>query len=74
MAFGIADYEGVIPVARIKEIFEQIVNETPTMRRSIILAVWQDQYADPTTQSMFAGFAIGLRCAERFNKAGQPLA
>lgn len=73
MALKVSDYGDVLPVARIRAIFEKLVCETPTLATKVQLNMWHGEYACPETQTLFVGFSIGLRCAERFQRAGIPI-
>lgn len=64
------DRPGVISIERAQNLFERSVNNTPPLNRKVsLILVMEDgrfsHYADPHTDALWLGFAIGLRCAER---------
>lgn len=69
--FNIKDKPGCITVDAMRCYFERMVNETPAFATSISLLVSTktdgsfDHYVDSDTDSIWLGFAMGMRCAER---------
>lgn len=72
----IKDKPGCITVADMRDYFERAVNDTPSLKANTPLGVMEinEQFAyymDRDTDTMWIGFAIGMRCAERIT-AAQP--
>ena len=69
----IADRPGVIPAEKIRECFERLVNETPSLSVGTPLGAMRingrfSHYMDADTDTLFLGFALGMRCHERMSK------
>ncbi len=70
----IKDRADTISKADMQRAFEASVNNTPTLKHAtqIESAVTTDgvidYYGDETTNTLWAGFALGMRCAERLAK------
>lgn len=72
----IKDRPGCITVAEMRSHFEGAINNTPALKASTPLGVIEinEQFAyymDRDTDTMWIGFALGMRCAERV-AAAQP--
>jgi hypothetical protein len=70
MPFKIKDRPGVTPSAAMRQLFEQSIRQTKVFADNTPLGTMQvngefSHYMDPITDSMWIGFAIGMRCAER---------
>jgi hypothetical protein len=70
----IADIPGRITKKLMRHYFEGIINNTPALKANTPLGIVtvNDEfrcYADPDTDTMWLGFAIGMRCAERIAAA-----
>jgi hypothetical protein len=70
----IKDREGCIPKAEMKIRFEQAVASTPVLRDRLLMGTITvndefSHYSDPDTDNIWLGFALGMRCAERLQKA-----
>lgn len=70
----INDRPGCIPVAQMRHYFEGAINSTPVLKASrpldVVTSAGEFQhYADPGTDSMWTGFALGMRAAERIHGA-----
>jgi len=70
----IADRPGKISKAEIRTYFEGAVNNTPALKANTPLGIVKlnsefSHYADPETDTMWLGFALGMRCAERVRAA-----
>jgi hypothetical protein len=66
----IKDRSGCISVAAMRRHFENAVNQTPVIKAKTPLDIISvkgafERYANPETQSMWFGFALGMRAAER---------
>lgn len=66
----IIDKPGCITKATMREYFEKSINATPAFKKNIPLGIMEingefSHYMNPTTDTMWLGFAIGMRCAER---------
>lgn len=67
---AVKDRPGVISVAEMRKLFEGIVNQTPVIAKSAPLGIMEvngqlSHYMNADTDTMWIGFALGLRCAER---------
>ena len=74
MGFQFVDGEGKIPVARMRECFEEAITNTPAFAKCTPLGPFDinDEfysYMDGDTDTMWIGFALGMRCYERMVKA-----
>ena len=72
----IAEKPGAIPVAQIRECFEQAIRETKALADNTPLGTMEingvfSHYMDPDTDTMWLGFALGMRYHERMLKAGE---
>lgn len=70
----IVDKPGKISKAEIRTYFEGAVNGTPALKANTPLGIVSlngefSHYADPETDTMWLGFALGMRCAERVQTA-----
>ena len=70
----IKDRPGCITVAEMRSHFETSVNSTPVFKANTPLGTVEvngvfSHYADPYTDTMWLGFALGMRAAERVNAA-----
>lgn len=70
MLFRVKDVDGRITVAKMRGLFEQSIRQTPTFRDNTPLGIMEingqfSHYMNATTDTMWIGFAIGMRCAER---------
>ena len=66
----ITDRPGALPVAHMRTLFEQSANSTESFRNRYDLTTLKYNgefagYKSAETNTFWAGFAIGLRCAER---------
>ncbi|MDB6080542.1 MAG: hypothetical protein JWO82_4289 [Akkermansiaceae bacterium] len=74
--FKIVDKPGAIWVATMVRIFENCIRGTPIFAKRLKLERRQEAadqfagYTDDETDILWTGFAIGLRCAQRFEKQG----
>lgn len=64
------DRPGCISVAEMREHFEASINSTPAFKSNTPLGIVEfndefSHYANPDTDTMWLGFAIGMRAAER---------
>ena len=71
----VVDYEGAIKVSTMRFYFENLVNCTSKLSGTICLDSVQvengeEMYSDPVTETLFQGFAIGLRAGQRIQEAG----
>lgn len=70
----IKDRAGTISKAEMQRMFEKAVSDTPALKATaeIDSAVMTDgvidYYADEKTNALWAGWALGMRCAERLSK------
>lgn len=68
----LADYEGVVPSDQIRMFFEHLINMTPKLAGTVCLdrieIAGVEEYADEATRTLFFGFGMGMRCAERIAK------
>lgn len=67
--FDVRDRPGCISTDEMLKLFERCVRETPSFRENMPLDRVFGNYADPRTDSMWLGFAVGMRCAERIAAA-----
>ena len=70
----ITDRPGVIPSTTMRTLFEESIRQTKVFAKNTPLGAVTvngvfSHYADPDTDTMWIGFAIGMRCAERLQKA-----
>lgn len=70
----IVDRDGVVPTALMRDLFEGAVRSTAAFRDNTPLGEVKingafSHYADPDTDTLWLGFALGIRCAERITKA-----
>lgn len=70
----ITDSPGKIPVSEMREHFEKAINQTPQFKANTPLGIMEingkfSHYMTPDTDTMWLGFAIGMRCAERLAKS-----
>jgi hypothetical protein len=68
------DGPGKMPIGRMQNLFERSVNDTPALQQKVSLLIVTENgefshYADPHTDALWVGFALGLRCAERLANA-----
>ena len=68
------DRPGCITVAAMRTRFEQAINGTPRLKANTPLGIMEingsfSHYMDPNTDTMWIGFAIGLRFAAREQRA-----
>jgi hypothetical protein len=66
---------GKISKAEIQAYFEGAVNNTPALKANTPLGAITingefSHYADPDTDTMWIGFVLGMRCAERVRRSG----
>lgn len=66
----IGDRAGVLPVAKLRSMFEAAVRGTPRLAREVRLDPLYSAdeflgYVARDTDTMWFGFSLGLRCAER---------
>lgn len=71
---NVKDHPGCITVETMRAYFEDAVKKTPAFAANTPLGVITindrfSHYANPDTDTMWLGFAIGMRCAERVEKA-----
>lgn len=74
MAFKIKDGPGKMPVALMRTYFERLVNDTDVFKANTPLGIMEvngefSHYMDAETDTMWLGFALGMRCAERLAAA-----
>ncbi|HCW19190.1 MAG TPA: hypothetical protein DHL02_14820 [Achromobacter sp.] len=72
----VKDVLGRISVADMRRYFEGAINSTPALKANTPLGVMEinEQFAyymDGDTDTMWIGFALGMRCAERVAIAAQ---
>ena len=70
----IIDRPGVIPVEKMRGFFEASINGTSSFKKNTPLGIMEingkfSHYMDADTDTMWLGFALGLRFAERAAKA-----
>lgn len=68
-----ADYPDVISPEQIRECFERAVRQSKSLAGNTPLAAMRingqfSHYMDPDTDTMFLGFALGMRFYERMGK------
>jgi len=65
----INNYEGVVHTDDIRKLFEKVVADTSILKKVELEPVMKDGafdgYKNDDTNVLWAGFAIGIRCAER---------
>lgn len=74
MRLDIVDRPGVISKETMREHFERMVRETSKLKDNTPLGIMEingkfHHYMDADTDTMWLGFALGMRCAERLAKA-----
>lgn len=72
----IKNIPGRISVADMRRYFEGAVTNTPALKANTPLSAMEvnevfSHYLDPDTDTMWIGFALGMRCAERIAHAAQ---
>lgn len=70
MPIQMKEADGKMPVAQMRERFEKAVNGTPMLKSKTPLGVMEingafSHYMNAETDTLWIGFAIGLRFAER---------
>lgn len=70
----ITDRPGCITVKLMRHYFEGAIQQTAAFMDNTPLGVVEvngefSHYMDPDTDTMWLGFALGMRCAERIEKA-----
>ncbi|MFS2049753.1 hypothetical protein ACEN9J_02765 [Variovorax sp. Varisp41] len=70
MAFKIKERPGCITAAEMRALFEESIRQTKVFADNTPMGTMEvngefSHYMDSTTDSMWIGFAIGMRCAER---------
>jgi hypothetical protein len=70
----IKDKPGVISKAQMRKCFEDAITNTPALKTNTPLGAVDlngefSHYANGETDTMWLGFALGMRCAERIAKA-----
>lgn len=70
----IKDKPGRITVAEMRSYFEGAINNTPALKANTPLGAMEindtfSHYLDSDTDTMWIGFALGMRCAERIAAA-----
>lgn len=70
----ITDRPGVITSTTMRALFEESIRQTKVFAKNTPLGAVTingvfSHYADSDTDTMWIGFAIGMRCAERLQKA-----
>ena len=71
---NLKDRPGVIAVSEMRRHFERMVADTPHFQNRTPLRVMEingqfSHYMDANTDTMWLGFALGMRCAERLSNA-----
>ena len=67
--------DGRLPtVANMRKLFEEAVNSTPALKKNTPLGIMEingqfSHYMHPDTDTLWIGFAIGLRMAQRMADA-----
>lgn len=66
----IKDKAGCIAKEEMRKHFEKIISDTPAFRDNTPIGTMEingefRHYMDATTDTMWLGFAMGMRCAER---------
>ena len=66
----ITEGDGKLPKVVMRTYFERMVNDTPTLKEntpleSVTVNGQFSHYMDPETDTMWIGFALGMRCAQR---------
>ena len=74
MTLVIKDREGVRPAEEMRAHFERAIKETPAFASNTPLGPVTingnfSHYFDEDTDTMWLGFALGMRCADRLAKA-----
>ena len=63
--------DGRLPtVANMRALFEKMVNDTACLKKNTPIGVMEingkfDHYMHPDTDTLWIGFALGMRCAQR---------
>lgn len=73
MSMNIADKPGCITKAEMRPLFEKSIQDTPAFRDSTPLGAVTvngafSHYVDPDTDTMWIGFCLGMRVAERLSR------
>lgn len=73
----IIDRPGVMPVETMRALFERAVRQTAVFEKNTPLGIMEINgafscYMNPETDTMWLGFALGMRTAERLAKAAKP--
>lgn len=76
MVLTIKEKPGSITVAEMRKYFEQGINNTPALKENTPLGIMEINgefayYMDSDTDTMWLGFALGMRAAERVARAAQ---
>lgn len=68
---AIRDREGVLPVSIMRDYFERAMRDTEQFRDQPLEIQSGNQFAyeSEETDILWTGFALGMRCAERIQKA-----
>lgn len=67
MSFNIKNRPGCISKEKMRQYFEKAINDTALLRSKISIETKDDHYLNPDTDTMWTGFALGMRCAERLS-------
>lgn len=72
---NVKDKPGCITVAEMRRYFEQAIENTPALKENTPLGIMEinEQFAyymNADTDTMWLGFALGMRAAERLARAG----
>ena len=71
----IVDRPGCITRDAMRDLFEGAVKQTPAFAGNtpldVLMVNGKARYMDPDTDTMWLGFAIGMRCAERVQRSAQ---
>lgn len=75
--FDINDRPGCITKAEMRVLFEKVITSTPAFAGNTPLDIVTingefSHFANAETDTMWLGFALGMRCAERRQKAISP--
>ena len=70
----IMDKPGALPKEYMRKYFEGAITQTEALRKNTPLGTVEingvfQRYIDPDTDTLWLGFALGMRCAERISKA-----
>jgi len=74
MGWNIKNPPGVRPAEQMRALFEKSIRSTPVFARNYTLGASMvsgefRHYTNPETEAMWIGFAIGMRCADRLDRA-----